>query len=254
MRGVLMISDQYGWLIFNVLMALMWVVFYIMYPWCRNIMLKLGLLCCPYAFAEIVYIPKYWNPPSVFDITTLFFNKLVRIEVEAFICAFIVAGVGGVIYSVFTNQRVQPFKQRPQKFYEIFVHWLVVLSPYFLCPLLYFTVCNRNIAYAGCIALLLGALLRIIVRPDLKKQTLAGGIMFLCYYTVAFKCFDLLAPGYITRVWNLANLSGIMLIGLPIEEFYWGISFGCYASGLYEHLAWSHLKPLTIKLGEPSPL
>ena len=45
-------------------------------------------------------------------------------------------------------------------------------------------------------------------------------------------------PGYIARVWNLPALSGILIYRVPIEELLFGLAFGAYCAGIYEHLAW----------------
>jgi len=45
-------------------------------------------------------------------------------------------------------------------------------------------------------------------------------------------------PGYIERVWNLDELSGVMPVGIPLEELLFGLAFGMYWSGIYEHFTW----------------
>jgi hypothetical protein len=46
------------------------------------------------------------------------------------------------------------------------------------------------------------------------------------------------APGYIERVWNLADLSVVLIAGIPLEELAFGFAFGLYWAGVYEHFAW----------------
>jgi hypothetical protein len=40
-------------------------------------------------------------------------------------------------------------------------------------------------------------------------------------------------------VWNLPALSGLLIAGIPAEELLFGLTFGMYWTGVYEHLAWS---------------
>jgi len=54
------------------------------------------------------------------------------------------------------------------------------------------------------------------------------------------------APGYINRVWNLADLSGLFVVGIPVEELLFGFAFGLYWSGIYEHLAWRRVGPAAV--------
>ena len=46
------------------------------------------------------------------------------------------------------------------------------------------------------------------------------------------------APGYIERVWNLAALSGVFVLHLPLEELLFALTFGFYWSSVYEHVTW----------------
>lgn len=42
----------------------------------------------------------------------------------------------------------------------------------------------------------------------------------------------------VERVWNLEALSGLRVVGFPLEELLFAIAFGAYWSGVYEHLTW----------------
>lgn len=39
-------------------------------------------------------------------------------------------------------------------------------------------------------------------------------------------------------MWNLADLSGVLIVGVPMEELIFGFAFGVCWSGIYEHVAW----------------
>ena len=84
----------------------------------------------------------------------------------------------------------------------------------------------------------LGGAATAACRPDLKWKTVLGGILFTAYYAVFVGLLEWSAPGYIGRVWNLAALSGVIIAGIPLEELLFGFAFGCYWSGVYEHLTW----------------
>lgn len=88
------------------------------------------------------------------------------------------------------------------------------------------------------LALALGALAAVICRPDLARNTLVGGALFLGLYAAFMLGLRWLAPGYIETVWNLPALSGVLIYGIPLEELLFGLTFGMYWSGVYEHLTW----------------
>jgi hypothetical protein len=95
-----------------------------------------------------------------------------------------------------------------------------------------------NPIYAGIAAMVLGAIATVLCRPDLKSNTLLGGMLFLALYTIFLLGLKWSAPGYIEQVWNLNALSGIVIYGLPIEELMFGFSFGLFWTGIYEHFTW----------------
>jgi homoserine trans-succinylase len=49
-------------------------------------------------------------------------------------------------------------------------------------------------------------------------------------------------PDYAEHVWTLNNLSGMVIVGIPLEEYPFAFTFGMYWSSLYEHLTWHKLK------------
>ena len=74
----------------------------------------------------------------------------------------------------------------------------------------------------------IGGIAALLLRPDLKSNTLLGGVLFLALYTTFLLGRKLSAPGYIEQVWNLKALSGIVIYGLPLEGLMFGLSFGLY--------------------------
>jgi hypothetical protein len=96
-----------------------------------------------------------------------------------------------------------------------------------------------NPIYPSITCLVVGAVAAIICRPDLKAKTFVGGALFLILYTIFVLGLRWFAPGYIEQVWNLPVLSGVLLYGMPLEEFLFGFTFGLYWTGVYEHFTWN---------------
>jgi hypothetical protein len=115
-------------------------------------------------------------------------------------------------------------------------HRILLLAPAVAFPLLY--MLPGNPIYPAIVAMGFGGAATVACRRDLKAKTLVGGMLFAIYYAVFVLLLDFTAPGYIQRVWNLSALSGIMLLGIPVEELLFGFSFGTYWSGIFEHLTW----------------
>jgi hypothetical protein len=54
---------------------------------------------------------------------------------------------------------------------------------------------------------------------------LMGGPAFAAVYAAAWRAADALAPGFATQ-WNPAALSGLAVLGVPLEEVVWALAFG----------------------------
>ena len=86
--------------------------------------------------------------------------------------------------------------------------------------------------------MVIGAIAATLCRPDLKRKSWIGGLLFLVYYACFLAGLEWSAPGYIDRVWNLSALSGVTIGFMPIEELLFAFFFGMYWSGVYEHFTW----------------
>jgi len=60
-------------------------------------------------------------------------------------------------------------------------------------------------------------------------------------YFIYFFFLDLMSPGYIERVWSLGNISGVILAGIPLEEYLFAFTFGMLWSSYYEHITWKKI-------------
>jgi len=190
-----------------------------------------SVFTAPFGLTEPLFVPEYWNPPSLFDLA-----QRTGFDVESLIFAFGIGGIGAVLYSILAGERLGPME--PAELAQpLHRHHLIALMapvgaflPLYLLP--------WNPIYPAIVAMTGGAFAAITCRPDLKRKTLIGGALFCAYYLIFMLGLKWLFPGYIERVWNLASLSGIMLWGIPLEELLFGLSFGMYWSSVYEHVTW----------------
>jgi energy-coupling factor transporter transmembrane protein EcfT len=123
------------------------------------------------------------------------------------------------------------------------LHALALVAPYIAFPLLY--ALSWNPIYPGIAALAIGAGSTVACRPELGRKTLLGGLLFLVLYAAFMVLLVVFTPGYIERVWNLGDLSGVLIAGIPLEELAFGFAFGTYWSGLYEHFSWRAIEART---------
>lgn len=217
---------HYVWLIWSSAFLLPWVLLYLLFPRHRSAMWWASVLMAPFGFTEPLFVPEYWNPPSLFEL-----GQRTGFDIESVIFSFAIGGIGAVLYNIITRKR--PEALRPEEHHRRRWHRWALATPFALFPILYFL--PWNVIHAGIAAMTAGAIAVVLCRPDLKANTLVGGGLFLALYTIFLLGLKWSAPGYIEQVWNLKALSGILIYGLPLEELLFGFAFGLFWTGIYEH-------------------
>ena len=70
-----------------------------------------------------------------------------------------------------------------------------------------------------------GGSFTILCRPDLKRNILIGGALFAAFYFIFFLVINIIFPNFI-NVWNFTQISGIIVLGVSIEEILFAFTFG----------------------------
>lgn len=223
---------HYVWLIWSGAFLLAFLAAYIFSPQLRPTMLLAGASTAPFGLTEPLFVPEYWSPPSLFDLA-----QRTGFDIESLIFTFAIGGVAVVMYNRLTGRSLAPVPAEAHSLRRHRLHALALLSPGIVFVLL--SIFGWNAIYPAILAMVAGAVAALMCRPDLLGKTLAGGLLFLGYYALFMLGLVLAAPGYIERVWNLPALSGVVLLGIPLEELLFGFAFGLFWSSVYEHLTWT---------------
>ncbi len=200
-----------------------------------------SVFTAPFGLTEPLFVPEYWNPPSLFDLA-----QRTGFDLESVIFCFGIGGVCAVLYNVITGASERPVEESEKGAPLHRHHYLALASPFMAFAALY--VLPWNPIYPGIVAMFIGGGATIWCRPDLKGATWVGGLLFLLYYAIFLQGLGVLAPDYIGRVWNLGALSGLQIFGMPVEELLFAVGFGMYWSSVYEHFTWRRL----VKVSSPS--
>ena len=222
---------HYVWLIWSSAFLLPWVLLYALFPQHRVAMWWASVFMAPLGLIEPIFIPEYWNPPSLFELA-----QRTGFDIESIVFSFAIGGIGAALYNIIARKRLEPLLPEERHHSRHRWHRWALATPFALFPILYFL--PWNVIYAGIAAMLAGAIAAMLCRPDLKFNTLVGGVLFLVIYTIFLLGLKWSAPGYIEQVWNLKALSGIVIYGLPLEELLFGFAFGLVWTGIYEHFTW----------------
>ncbi|MBR9690682.1 hypothetical protein GOV08_03275 [Candidatus Woesearchaeota archaeon] len=225
-----------AWLTFSMILLGIWAVIWTAKPSVRKQMMWASILTAPFGLTEPIFVPEYWNPPSLFNLAA---NT--GFDIESLIFSFAVGGIAAVLYESFFNVRHVKISRHEMAFARHRFHKLALASPFIaFFPLYFFT--SLNPIYSASLAMLVGGIAAMLCRPDLTKKIIVGSILFLGMYFVFFLSFNLVYPGIVKQVWNLEAISGILVLGIPIEELLFALAFGGLWSSYYEHIKWYKLK------------
>ena len=223
---------HYVWLWWSSAFLAPWIVLYLANPLLRAVMWRTSLATSAFGLTEPIFVPQYWNPPSLFELA-----QRTRFDIESVIFSFAIGGAGVVLYNAVTHSHLAPVSAaaRGEPLHRFHRAALVVpaiaFGPLVLLP--------WNSIYAAITALILGSAASVACRPRLLMNALVGGALFLGFYSAFMLGLAWSAPGYIAQVWNLPALSGVLIYDIPIEEFLFAVAFGLYWSGVYEHYTWT---------------
>lgn len=229
-----MIPDRYVWFVWSTAFLVPWLGAYAAFPRQRKAMVWASVFTTPFGLTEPLFVPAYWNPPSLFGLA-----QTTGFDIESLIFTFGIGGIGAVLYNLVTGRELAPVAdaERHSRHHEL--HDWALAVPFVSFPILY--PFPWNPIYPAIVAMLLGGVAAIWCRRDLARKTWIGAILFLAYYTVFLIGVEWTAPGYIARVWNLGALSGLSIAGMPLEELLFAAAFGGYWSGVYDHFTWRRL-------------
>ncbi|MEX0691376.1 MAG: lycopene cyclase domain-containing protein [Gemmatimonadales bacterium] len=224
-------SDQYVWLTWVSALLIPWALLYWRFPAHRRAMWWSSVFTAPFGLTEPLFVPEYWNPPTLFDLA-----QRTGFDIESLIFCFGIGGVGSVLYNVLTRRGTTAVPTHERRHHRHRYHRQVLATPFVVFAALVWLPWNP--IYPGIVAMLAGAVATWWCRPDLAGKTWIGGALFVAYYAAFLLGIELTVPGYIERVWNFESLTGWRLGFMPVEELLFALGFGMYWSGVYEHVTW----------------
>lgn len=228
--------ETYAYLIFSLGILVAWFLFFIFYSKSRKEMIRVSFWTMFLGLTEPFFVPEYWNPPTLFDLA-----RRTGFDIESLIFSFAIGGIVSVFYeAIFKTEHTDIHTMEMSSPKHRFHFWAMISAPVAFFALI--ATANINPIYSGAIACIIGFFTSWYCRPDLLKKMVTSGFLFLAFYFFAFFLLDLAFPGYVGNVWNLPALSGVMIIGVPLEELMFAFTFGLYWSSVYEHIGWKKLK------------
>lgn len=195
-----------------------------------------SLAACVFGFTEPIFVPRYWDPPSLFNLA-----QTTGFDLESFIFTFAVGGIVVGLFERLFSVRHRPLEPEDTRFSQAFSLGTITAA-----MVLLFTIVVAfspvNPIYAAIGTLFSGGILALWFRPDLTKKMVVSMFLFAALYVTYFLYLVFAAPGYVTSVWDLRALSGVLISGIPLEEILFALGFGFFWSGIYDLYAWRRVE------------
>lgn len=169
-------------------------------------------------FAPLGPVAMYFHVIDYFDPQTLFDSPW---SIENWVIGFTNGGIGAVLYEQVCRHGRFSYSQ-PGSVLPLLtavplgVGWMGT-SVFFL---------NFSSLYAAVIFMLIVGLSMLLLRPRLIPNAVISGVLFALFLWLFYFLFQSVYPDFFTRLWHTQGLSGISIIGIPVEEILWGFTVG----------------------------
>lgn len=223
------------WLISSLMLFLAWLLIFIFFKKTKKEMFWVSLFTMPLGLTEPLFVPEYWNPPSLFNLAVK-----TGFDIESLIFAFSIGGIASILYEIIFKVKHKKMSKPEIHSKRHRFHLLVLFSPLIIFVLSEI-IFDFNVIYSVILSLFIGSLIYLLCRPDLKKKVFFSGLLFLLLYFLFFSLLFLIYPNFIES-WNLDAISGILVLGIPIEELLFAFGVGLMWSSIYEHVKWYKVK------------
>lgn len=133
-------GDKYVWLVWALAFLIPWMALYAAFPGQRRIMLLSSLATSLFGLTEPIFVPEYWNPPSLFDLA-----QRTGFDIESLIFCFGIGGVGAVLYNGLTGKQLVPMVHLERSSRRHRFHCVALGTPMVVFVALYFSPGIRSI-------------------------------------------------------------------------------------------------------------
>lgn len=184
----------------------------------RREAVKCGLLFTPLVVVDYLMVPIYWKPTT--------FLKL-PVGIEGILVTFFLVSSAYLVYTKFRK-----FSVKHNGIHLKRALWMIPLTIVVFVSNAIFQI---NIIYP--LLMLFGWIFVLIAKqqPQLFKPSIFAALGFGTLYFLAFNLWQILAPDSGTW-WNYAQISGIKIGLVPLEEVVFGILLGLVVGISYDYL------------------
>jgi len=208
-----------------------WLILYIHRKDLRREMIFMGIIIAIGAvFLEaFVWTKDWWQPETITGTV---------VGIEDILFGFLVGGIIASIYEeIFKDKLVHI---RGKKDHHVKHFFIVVLLSILIGNFTFFYL-NMHSYYASVLSMLIPILVIYFYRRDLIILSLATGAI-VTLISIPIYCISLFFDPTAINIWLHQNISGILFLGIPIEDLVWFFVTGMFIAPLYEFCKGEKLK------------
>lgn len=175
-------------------------------------------------YIKDMVIPGYWDPDTILNL-----GRITQgLSLEDIMFMFFVGGISTFLYEGLFSVKIQ-IKKSYKPHLKAIIGGIIIAA-------LVWAVFLKNPIYSLIAFGLSGAFILWFERKDLIKHSIIGGISFMIIYGLAFSIFNLIFPNFIHQVYSLNQISGVIILKIPLEEWLYALSFGMMWAPMYEYI------------------
>lgn len=209
--------ELYPYLVFSSVLFIIFLAFLLIYKKQWQPMLVSGLLSAPFAYTSVFFVPEYWDPTRI---------AVFVAGPEDIIFSFANGGIVWLIATWPVRKRIilQIQTGRSMMRYVFCSVFGVTFGAAFIL-ILHTYGSGVGIMTAALVTITSLGVLLLYLRSEFWPISIAGGIGFTILYTILVGIVFTIHPDVVLQ-WNIDNLWGIKLLGIPMEEILWAFLFG----------------------------
>lgn len=189
----------------------------------RHQQMVMSLVMAPLALSQYWFHKDYWQPE--YSLSTLPMGSSV-IGLEDFLFAFFIGGIASILYEATFRKQHSRGKRRIK---ETIIAAVVGFSLFLLLYHLGLTT-----VWASSAALIIIAIALAYLDKDLRVDSIISATLMFILILILYFIWFLLFPHAVSELWLPDSLSGINLLGAPIEELVWYIAWAMFGGIFYE--------------------
>jgi len=195
-------------------------------------MLVNAVLASPYAFLSLLFVPEYWEPVRIVNLTPCLEDILFSFSSGALAWPIAVLPIKNRIVLDFQTTRV--------------LKRYITTTFSGLCLLVLCRTCDLDIMSSANLSMAILGILLLLRRVELWPIPVTGAIGFGILYTLLIGCIFAIWPDFILQ-WNTVTLWSIRLFSVPLGEIIWSLGYGAVWPLLMAYLLDAKVAPLLSK-------